>query len=187
MCTPLTPGCPNVEPVRHHAHRRVAPTICAFAFFGFPNPRSTLHSPVSQTMKRAPYMVPDSHEAQRPRSCPRDRTDFTAQVAHTMKPTLLLQFPKATQPTSCAGRLHHEAAAAVSVARRDDANLTARGSRTEEHLLLPVSRAKKRPTARCTRTAAPLRRPVSRAVKQHRLHGSPVFWSPLHPSGCPKR
>lgn len=131
VCTPLMSGCPNIEPVRHPAHHKVASAMCALAF-RFPDPQSSLHRPVSQTTKRAPYMDPEAMKPVRPRGCPRDRPDPTARVARTLKPFLPPQLPRATNSTSCTGRPHHEAATDVPVARHACANLTARGSRTAE-------------------------------------------------------
>lgn len=97
--------------------------------FGFPNPRSSLCRPVSQSTKRAPYMDPEAMKPVRPRSCPRDRSDLTAQVAHTRcQPSAPVS--RDERSTSCMGRLRHEAHTVVSVARLAGTNLTARGSRT---------------------------------------------------------
>jgi len=74
-------------------------------------------------------MDPEAMKPVRPRSFPRDRSDLTARVAHTMKPIFPPQFPSAKLSTPCTGRPRHEAAAVVSVARSADTNLTARGSR----------------------------------------------------------
>lgn len=162
------------------------PSWCAPSQSSFPELRSSLHHPVSQTMKRAPSMDPEAMKPVRPRSFPRDRSDLTARVAHTMKPIFPPQFPSAKLSTPCTGRPRHEAAAVVSVARSAGTNLTARGSRSASCSPTRFPEQKNDPTARCTRTAEPPRHPVSRAVKQPQLHGSPIRWSQRRHLGCPK-
>lgn len=76
-------------------HTSKLPSRCAPPRFGFPNPRNTLHSPVSQKMKRAPYMDPEAMKPVRPRGCPRDRSDRTARVGPYSEANLQPQFPRA--------------------------------------------------------------------------------------------
>jgi hypothetical protein len=75
-------------------HTSKLPSRCAPPRFGFPKPRSSLHSPVSQKMERAPYMDPEAMKPVRPRGCPRDRSDLTARVAHTPKSIFSPSFPE---------------------------------------------------------------------------------------------
>jgi hypothetical protein len=174
VCTPLTPGCPNVEPVPPPHAPRSCPRDARLRRFGFPNPRSSLQYPVSQILKRAPSMDPEAMKPVRPRSCPRDRSDLTARVAHTMKPTHPLQLPRPNESTSCTGRPRHEAAPSSRLPE-PPATTSLHGAPVRALLLRSVSRTMKPHAARGTRTAEPLRHPVSRAVKQPQLHGSPML------------
>jgi hypothetical protein len=91
VCTPLESGCPDSESVRYPIHRQVSFAMNDSAF-RFPDPRSTLRRPVSQTTQRAPSMDPEAMKPVRARGCPRDRTNLTARVG---------PYSKSISPTGC--------------------------------------------------------------------------------------
>ena len=166
-------------------HTSKLPSRCAPSRFGFPNPRSSLQSPVSQKMERAPYMDPEAMKPVRPRGCPRDRSDPTARVAHTPKSIFSPSFPERNyRPQARVARTMK----LLPSFRLPDAPAptSLHGAPAGELPLHPVSRTSKPRAIRGTRTAEPPRHPVSRAVKQPQLHGSPMFWSQRRRRGCPK-
>ena len=91
VCTPLESGCPDSESVRYPVHRQVSFAMNASAF-RFPDPRSTLRCPVSQTTRRAPSMDPEAMKPVRARGCPRDRTNRIARVG---------PYSKSISPAGC--------------------------------------------------------------------------------------
>jgi hypothetical protein len=155
VCTPLTPGCPNVEPVPPpHAPRscprdarpRVSVSRSAklTRSSGFPENRAgSIHGPRSheaRSTSRLPARSPEPHCTGRPYS----EVDLQARL------------PEPKLSTSCVGRPHHEISAVTSVARRNDFDLTARGTRASSCLPTQFPRR----TSRIDRT----RHPNSRAT-----------------------
>lgn len=141
--------------------------------FRFPDPRSARCRPVSRTTSRAPFMDPEAMPLVRSRGCPRNRTNRTARVAHTLKPI----FPPVSRTKN---RPHARVARAMkpsrslSVARVEHADLTARGSRTAGFAPppgFPFDKATQRHGALAQRCSLAAGCPDGEATS---LHGSPV-------------
>lgn len=126
VCTPLTPGHPNVESVRHHAHRKVASAMCAFAARfpesakltsppGFPDDEAgSIHGPrrhEARSTSRLPARSPEPHCTGRPYFeadlvtpvSQSNKTDLIGMAARAMKSSPSLRLPDAPASTSLHG------------------------------------------------------------------------------------